>query len=103
MAWIIPEHKLDPQQREFIEKQDYTRRNIWIKGFPGSGKSVLLAYTLKQIKSRTPDASVVAIIKTFKEIITVLKECIKPLASSKKASAHLSSTFDNKNLRLKSI
>lgn len=64
MAWIIPEHMLDPQQREFIERQDYNRGNIWIKGFPGSGKSVLLAYTLKQIKSRNAHASVVVVVFT---------------------------------------
>lgn len=64
MPWIIPEHKLDPQQREFIDKQDFTRENIWIKGFPGSGKSVLLAYTLKKIKSKNPGASVVVVVFT---------------------------------------
>lgn len=64
MAWIIPEHMLDPQQRDFIDKQDFTRENIWIKGFPGSGKSVLLAYTLKKIKSQNPRASVVIVVFT---------------------------------------
>ena len=64
MAWIIPEHMLDPQQREFIDKRDFSRENIWIKGFPGSGKSVLLAYTLKQIKSYNPKATVVMIVFT---------------------------------------
>lgn len=64
MAWIIPEHMLDPQQREFIDRQDFTRKNIWIKGFPGSGKSVLLAYTLKKIKSLNPQASLVIVVFT---------------------------------------
>lgn len=64
MPWIVPEHKLDPQQREFINKQDFSRENIWIKGFPGSGKSVLLAYTLKQIKSSHKAASVVVVVFT---------------------------------------
>lgn len=64
MAWIIPEHMLDPQQRDFIDNQDFTRDNIWIKGFPGSGKSVLLAYTLKKIKSQNPRASVVVVVFT---------------------------------------
>lgn len=81
MAWIIPEHKLDPQQREFIEKQDYTRRNIWIKGFPGSGKSVLLAYTLKQIKSRTPDASAVVVVFT-RSLVQMFSEAFKEMGES---------------------
>ncbi len=48
MSWIVPEHKLDAQQREFIDSFDIDKQNVWIKGFPGSGKSVLLAYTLKR-------------------------------------------------------
>jgi hypothetical protein len=43
------------------------------------------------------------IINTFNEIIIVLNEFIKLFASSKKASAHLSSTIAIKKLRLKSI
>ena len=50
MSWIIPENKLDEQQRDFVENVDINQRNVWIKGFPGSGKSVLLAYTIKKIK-----------------------------------------------------
>ena len=45
MPWIIPENKLDAQQIEFLDNVDITRKNVWIKGFAGSGKSVLLAYT----------------------------------------------------------
>ena len=64
---------LDPQQREFIDRQDYNRENIWIKGFPGSGKSVLLAYTLKQIKNRNPHASVVVVVFT-RALVQMFKE-----------------------------
>lgn len=73
MAWIIPEHKLDPQQNEFINRQDYTQNNIWIKGFPGSGKSILLAYTLKQIKNRNPKAKVVVVVFT-RSLVQMFKE-----------------------------
>lgn len=37
MAWIIPENKLDTQQRDFLDNVDITQRNVWIKGFAGSG------------------------------------------------------------------
>ena len=47
MAWIIEENKLDAQQREFIDRMNFSRKNIWIKGFAGSGKSILLAIALK--------------------------------------------------------
>ena len=73
MDWIIPDWKLDSQQREFIETQDYSRENIWIKGFPGSGKSVLLAYTLKQIKHRNPKASVIVVVFT-RSLVQMFKE-----------------------------
>ena len=73
MAWIIPENKLDPQQREFLDTQNYNSGSIWIKGFPGSGKSVLLAYTLYQIKKRTPSASVVVVVFT-RALIQMFKE-----------------------------
>lgn len=46
MAWIIEENKLDAQQRNFLDNVDINRKNVWIKGFAGSGKSILLAYTV---------------------------------------------------------
>ena len=48
MAWIIEENKLDAQQRDFLDNVDINRKNVWIKGFAGSGKSILLAYTAKK-------------------------------------------------------
>lgn len=78
MPWIIPEHKLDPQQREFIDRQNFSRENIWIKGFPGSGKSVLLAYTLKKIKSHNPSASVVVVVFT-RSLVQMFNEAFKEM------------------------
>ncbi len=37
MAWLVPENMLDDQQRDFVENIDINQRNVWIKGFPGSG------------------------------------------------------------------
>lgn len=54
MAWLVPENMLDDQQRDFVENVDINQKNVWIKGFPGSGKSVLLAYTMKHIREKTP-------------------------------------------------
>lgn len=64
MSWIVPENKLDEQQRNFIENFDLESKNVWIKGFPGSGKSVLLAYVIKKIKNEHPRAKVVVIVYT---------------------------------------
>lgn len=64
MAWLVPENMLDDQQRNFIENVDIDQRNVWIKGFPGSGKSVLLAYTMKRIKRKNANAKVVIVVFT---------------------------------------
>lgn len=64
MSWIVPENRLDDQQRDFIENVDITRKNVWIKGFPGSGKSVLLAHTIRKIKSSNSTASVLLVVFT---------------------------------------
>lgn len=53
MAWIIEENKLDAQQRDFLDNVDINRKNVWIKGFAGSGKSILLAYTAKKVRAKS--------------------------------------------------
>lgn len=64
MPWIIPENKLDVQQRDFLDNTDINKRNVWISGFAGSGKSVLLVYAIQKIKSESPDARVILIVFT---------------------------------------
>ncbi len=78
MSWIIPENKLDEQQRDFVENVDINQRNVWIKGFPGSGKSVLLAYTIKKIKRQTPSASIIVVVFTH-SLITMFKAAFKEM------------------------
>lgn len=64
MSWIVPENKLDDQQRDFFYNMDISCQNMWIRGFPGSGKSVLLAYALKKIKNQNPNAKVAFVVFT---------------------------------------
>lgn len=64
MSWIIPENKFDPQQRNFIDNVDIDAKNVWIKGFPGSGKSVLLAHTIRKIKSKNSNANILVVVFT---------------------------------------
>lgn len=78
MSWIIPENKLDEQQRDFVENVDINQSNIWIKGFPGSGKSVLLAYTIKKIKRQAPSASIVVVVFTH-SLITMFKAAFREM------------------------
>lgn len=78
MSWIIPENKLDEQQKDFVDNVDINQRNVWIKGFPGSGKSVLLAYTIKKIKRQTPSASIVVVVFTH-SLITMFKAAFREM------------------------
>ena len=47
MSWFIPYPQLDNEQLEFLENSEKERdRNYWLKGYAGSGKSVLLIHLL---------------------------------------------------------
>lgn len=61
--WIVPYSKLDNQQRDFIDNRMY-KSNTWISGFPGSGKSVLLAHSMKMISEGERDARMVLVVFT---------------------------------------
>ena len=64
MAWMIREDQLDPDQRDFINVESKKTGNIWIKGFAGSGKSVLLIHSLKNIIQKEPRAKVAIVVYT---------------------------------------
>lgn len=65
MAWMIREDQLDPDQREFINVESKKSGNIWVKGFAGSGKSVLLIHSLKNIIQKEPNAKVAVVVYTY--------------------------------------
>lgn len=64
MAWMIREDQLDPDQREFVNNESKKSGNIWVKGFAGSGKSVLLIHSLKNIIKKEPNAKVAVVVYT---------------------------------------
>jgi len=61
---MIREDQLDPDQKEFINVESKKTGNIWVKGFAGSGKSVLLIHSLKNIIRNEPNAKVVIVVYT---------------------------------------
>ena len=67
MSWLPTWEKLDPQQKDFIRnldeklKEKKTISPVWIKGFPGSGKSVLLVYAIKTILKYEPKAKILMV------------------------------------------
>ena len=78
MAWIIEENKLDAQQRNFLDNVDINRKNVWIKGFAGSGKSILLAYTAKKVRAKSPSASILLIVFT-QSLVEMFKSAFKEI------------------------
>ena len=70
MSTRIPtEESLDTQQKDFLKKlkdNHYVGQNIWIKGFPGSGKSVLLVYAIKYLLNNeaTQNAKILLVVCT---------------------------------------
>ena len=64
MKWLVDYGILDDQQKNFVDNVDIDQQNIWIKGFPGSGKSVLLAYVFKRIINKNPKPRVVVVLFT---------------------------------------
>ncbi len=78
MAWMIREDQLDPDQRDFINVESKKTGNIWVKGFAGSGKSVLLIHSLKNIIQKEPNAKVAVVVYTH-SLIDMFKTGIQEL------------------------
>ena len=47
MSWMVSYDKLDDDQKGFVDDEINNEGNIWIKGFAGSGKSILLIHALR--------------------------------------------------------
>ena len=59
MNWLVPHDRLDNEQRGILQSfQAQPKKSLWITGYAGSGKSVLLIHILITIKERFPSASV---------------------------------------------
>lgn len=58
MRWLPRENDLVKEQRDFRNMVWTGKGNIYIGGFPGSGKSVCLLYAVKTIREHDPNASI---------------------------------------------
>jgi len=64
-SWFIPYPQLDNEQLEFLENSEKERdRNYWLKGYAGSGKSVLLIHLLLKEKEHNPKSKVIIVLYT---------------------------------------
>lgn len=83
--WFVPEDRLNPDQQRFLRDVNINRQNIWIKGFAGSGKSVLLVHIANKILTEKPTARIAFIVYTqslVEMFRTALREIFKERASN---------------------
>lgn len=65
MQWMVPERRLDEYQHEVLRKCGNLRgKNQWIRGFAGSGKSVLVIHAVQRILQTQPQASLCVAVYT---------------------------------------
>ena len=62
--WMIKADKLDEDQKQFIFEKAKSKENIWIKGFAGSGKSILLVHTIVDKLKENPNATICVVVFT---------------------------------------
>lgn len=96
MAWMIREDQLDPQQKDFVNNEARREGNIWVKGFAGSGKSVLLVHSLKDILRREPNATAAVVLYTH-SLIDVFKTGMKEIGLSENIPVMTYYEFVDKN------
>src|SRR5690606_7273290 len=65
MAWMIKYDKLDDDQKDFVDTEINKAGNIWIQGFAGSGKSVMLIHALRKKMNSNPNANVCVVVYTY--------------------------------------
>ncbi len=78
MAWMIKSELLDKEQTDFITKETKRNGHIWVKGFAGSGKSVLLVHALKDMIEENPNAKVLIVVYTL-SLVDLFKTGMKEL------------------------
>ena len=64
MAWMISEDKLSEEQRQFIDEEIPKDRNQWIRGYAGSGKSILLVHGIHDLIRKNPNINICVVVFT---------------------------------------
>jgi hypothetical protein len=65
MSWFIPYNQLDNEQMIFLQNVNNNKSsNYWLKGYAGSGKSVLLIHCLLKAKEQNPGTKIVIVLFT---------------------------------------
>ena len=78
MNWLIPENELEREQRKILDAVITENSNMYIEGFPGSGKTILLLYAAKKLKDRDPSAKILFVEFTH-ALIKMIEAAIQQL------------------------
>lgn len=78
MAWMVTQDRLDPEQRDFVNNEINKDKNFWIKGWAGSGKTVLLVHAIKQKLEENPNLNICIVSYTW-SLIDMVKTGIHEL------------------------
>lgn len=76
--WLPGENDLVSEQKEFLNSIRTSSDNIYLSGFPGSGKSVCLLYAVHAIRKQNPNASIL-IVEYTHALIKMLKAALDEL------------------------
>lgn len=76
--WFVPEDKLNPDQQRFLSTVNYNQRNVWIKGFAGSGKSILLVHVARRILATNRSAKIALVVYT-RSLVEMFKTALREL------------------------
>lgn len=77
--WFVPEDRLNPDQQRFLANVDINRQNVWIKGFAGSGKSILLVHVARKVLAAKPNARIALIVYT-QSLVEMFKTALRELS-----------------------
>lgn len=62
--WMIPLDKLSEEQIQFIDVEIPKNKNQWIRGYAGSGKSVLLVHGISNLIIKNPNIRICIVVFT---------------------------------------
>ena len=78
MEWMLPLRRLDEAQLDVLRQcREDDIYSIWIEGFAGSGKSVLLIHALQEYVIKNPKHKVCVVVFT-RALLDLLKSGISP-------------------------
>lgn len=79
MKWLPAENELGREQNDFLDEIIRTEQNESVAGFPGSGKTVVLLYSVVNLRKKNHDAKII-IVEFTHALIKMIKTAIGELS-----------------------